>query len=274
MSSVHERPSERGREWSPDALASDHSRPRSAHSTARGTARTRAARKAPDERRAEIAEAARALALDDGLAAVTLRGVAARGGLTPALVAHYRPNMDELVAETFRTIVAAELREVGAWDGAMPPEGTGPPDGAVPPEGTGPRVGAVTPDGTMTSVIERLGTLVHTLLDGSRDDVTLIWVEAWALGRRNERLAEAVREQMDAWQSVLQHLIEDGAARGEFEVDDPAAVAWQLLGMIDGLNAQALVRWGEGRSVLLTHALEGLLGLPRGTLRHAAGNAL
>ena len=50
--------------------------------------------------------------------------------------------------------------------------------------------------------------------------------------------------------------------------DDPAAVAWQLLGMIDGLNAQALVRWGVAaeRGSLIAHAVEGMLRLPRGAL--------
>jgi AcrR family transcriptional regulator len=215
-----------------------------------GSARGR--RKTPDERRAEIASAARELALTDGLSAVTLRAVAAKAGVTPALVAHYRPTMDALVAETFAEIVSAELREIAH----------------VRPGDRRTGVAADAAVGTRAdpSAAERLGALVATLLDGSRDDVTLVWVEAWALGRRNETLAASVREQMDAWHEVLRELIADGRHAGEFEVDDPAAVAWQLLGMIDGLNAQALVRWGEGRSVLIARALEGMLGLPRGAL--------
>jgi AcrR family transcriptional regulator len=217
-------------------------------------------RKSADERSAEITAAARELALGEGLSAVTLRGIAARAGVTPALVAHYRPNMDALVAETFATIVSSELREIAQVAGLGTPR-------AVPTEGTPSAAAAASTASTDgVSATARLGALVATLLDGSRDDVTLVWVEAWALGRRNEALAAAVRAQMDAWQEVVQALLEEGVGRGEFAVDDPAAVAWQLLGMIDGLNAQALVRWGEGRSVLLTHALEGMLGLPRGAL--------
>ena len=66
---------------------------------------SRAARRPPAERRAELAASARAVALDEGLAAVTLRAVAARAGVTPALVAHYHESMDALVAETFTSIV-------------------------------------------------------------------------------------------------------------------------------------------------------------------------
>jgi AcrR family transcriptional regulator len=214
---------------------------------------TRAQRKTPEERRADIETAARELALSNGLSAITLRGVASRAGITPALVAHYRPNMDALVAETFAGIVSSELREVAQLT-----------DERASASAAGAAAGAG------AGATERLGLLVATLLDGSRDDVTLVWVEAWALGRRNEALAASVREQMDAWQEVLRSLIATGAEAREFDVDDPAAAAWQLLGMIDGLNAQALVRWGEGRRVLLTRALEGMLGLARGALGDGA----
>jgi hypothetical protein len=52
-------------------------------------------------------------------------------------------------------------------------------------------------------------------------------------------------------------------------IDDPAEAAWQLLGMIDGLNAQALVRWNDAsaRGSLTHRALEGMLGLDRASLR-------
>lgn len=205
--------------------------------------RTRASRKSPAERSAEIADAARQVALEQGLAAVTLRSIAARAGVAPALVAHYQPNMDALVASTFGTIVAAELAEVHDLVAALP-----------------------TPR-------ERLALLLETLLDGTRDDVTVVWVEAWALGRRNDALAETVRHEMDDWRTLVQGIIESGVASDGFETDDAASVAWQLLGMIDGLNAHALVRWEDAadRGSRIGHAVEGMLGLPRGALAAARG---
>lgn len=197
-----------------------------------------ATRKSPAERAREIAHAARELALEHGLSAVTLRGVASRVDVTPALVAHYEPSMDALVAGAFTAVVAAEIDEVERL---------------------------LAPLATPTA---RLAALLRTLLDGTRDDVTVVWVEAWAIGRRNEALAASVRAQMDAWQAVVQGIVEAGVASGEFTVADAASVAWQLLGMIDGLNAQALVRWGDatGRGSLIGHAVEGMLGLDRGGL--------
>ncbi|HEY5223686.1 MAG TPA: TetR family transcriptional regulator C-terminal domain-containing protein [Microbacteriaceae bacterium] len=198
----------------------------------------KAERRAPAQRAAEIAAAAQQLALEGGLSSVTLRGVAARAGVAAALVAHYEPNMDALVAETFAAVVHAEIDAVSALIAA---------------------------DATADI---RLAHLLDTLLDGSRTGVTVVWVDAWTLGRRNDALAARVRAEMDAWQAVIRGIVEAGVAAGEFETDDAASVSWQILGMIDGLNAQALVRWGEAtdRSVLLAHAVEGMLRLPRGSL--------
>ena len=200
--------------------------------------RKKSERKSPAERSAEIADAARSIALEQGLAAVTLRSIAARIDVAPALVAHYEPNMEALIASTFAGVVAAEIDEVMTL-----------------------LAGLATPR-------ERLAALLETLLDGTRDDVTVVWVEAWALGRRNSALAAAVRRQMDAWQAVVQGVIESGIAAGDFDAEDAASVSWQLLGMIDGLNAQALVLWGEAneRGSLISHAVEGMLGLRRGAL--------
>jgi AcrR family transcriptional regulator len=199
---------------------------------------SRAPRRPPAERRAELSAAARDLALAEGLAAVTLRGVAARAGVASALVSHYHRAMDELVASAFSAVVGAELEEVRTLLDAS------------------------------TAPTMRMAALLSTLLDGSRDDVTLVWVEAWALGRRNEALAAAVREQMDAWQELILGILEEGIAAGEFTVEDPAQTAWQLLGMIDGLNAQALVRWGAvgDRAPALARAVEPMLGLRAGAL--------
>ncbi|PPL19300.1 TetR/AcrR family transcriptional regulator [Microterricola pindariensis] len=198
---------------------------------------TRGARKPPAERSAEITDAARALALESGLAAVTLRALAQRVGVTSALIAHYEPSMDALVARTFGDIVAGELAEIVALTGALTPR-------------------------------ERLKLLVQTVSDGSRTDVTVVWVDAWALGRRNEQLAASVREQMDAWQGVLQATFTAGARAGDFSAADPAQLAWLVLGLIDGLNAQSLVRWGgaSDRGDLVARTIAVLVGLPADAL--------
>ncbi|MDH2445191.1 TetR family transcriptional regulator C-terminal domain-containing protein [Amnibacterium sp. CER49] len=195
----------------------------------------RAARKTPDERDGEIRGAARSIALEQGLVAVTQRAVAARIGVAPALVTHYRSSMEGLVVDTFRAIVAAELDEVRG----------------------------ATQQGTAR---ERLRALVATALDPSRDAVTAVWVDAWSLGRRNAALAAAVREQADAWQRHAEELVTTGVAAGEFADVEPARIAWLLLGLVDGLNAQSVIhdRHDPRRAAVVLSAVERELGVASG----------
>jgi len=58
----------------------------------------------PVARRARILEAGRAVALRQGLAATTVRDIAAEMGSSPGLVHHYVDSMDGLLAEVFELV--------------------------------------------------------------------------------------------------------------------------------------------------------------------------
>ena len=74
----------------------------------------RRTRKTPAVRRDEIRTAARTIALESGLSAVTQRAVAEQVGIAPGLITHYVDRMDLLVAEIFRDIAREELEQVRA----------------------------------------------------------------------------------------------------------------------------------------------------------------
>ncbi len=195
-------------------------------------------RLAPSQRSAQILAAADALARDEGLAALTLRAIAQRAGVAPGLVAHYTDSMDELVAQTFARLVVAELDDVRA------------------------RVQAAGDPET------RLAVLFATVLGQDHDDITLVWVDAWSLGRANPALAAAIDLYMAAWQSFIAQIVRDGRAAGSFQTDDPDAVAWQLLAMIDGLSAHALTRGTDAAEFVLrlAQASETLVGAASGAV--------
>ena len=190
-------------------------------------------RKSAAERRVEILGAAEAIARESGLSAITMRAVGARIGIAPTLVVHHIDGMDQLVAHTFAHIVRTELLEVIAFAESV---------------GGGSRA---------------LEAVLTTVLRDDRTEVTLVWVEAWVLGRTNELLASEVRSEMDAWREFFASLIESGVAGGSYRVADAEAVAGQLLGMLDGLNAHSLVGWQDdaNRIELLLRAAHAMLGV-------------
>ena len=184
----------------------------------------------PEERDHSILDGAIGLARESGLESLTVRAVAARVGVTPALVAHYRPGMDTFVADVFGLIVAAEREEV---------------------------IAAVVDSDDLRSGLLRL---IETLLDADRDDVTLIWVQAWALGARNDALAARVRQEMDGWQSALEQIFARAAATGAIAAGRADTAAWLLLAMVDGMNAHSLVKWApRDRADLARRALAAVL---------------
>ena len=184
----------------------------------------------PEERDHSILDGAIGLARESGLESLTVRAVAARVGVTPALVAHYRPGMDTFVADVFGLIVAAEREEV------------------------------IAAFGDSDDLRSGLLRLIETLLDADRDDVTLIWVQAWALGARNDALAARVRQEMDGWQSALEQIFACAAATGAIAAGRADTAAWLLLAMVDGMNAHSLVKWApRDRADLARRALAAVL---------------
>ncbi|MDQ0728358.1 TetR/AcrR family transcriptional regulator [Microbacterium sp. W4I20] len=201
------------------------------------TSRAPASRRMPpEERERSIVEGAVELALANGIDALTVRAIAAHVGVTPALVAHYRPVMDSLVAEVFGAIVAAERNEV---------------------------LDDFSPAGGLRASLQRL---VESLLDGSRDDVALIWVQAWSLGVRNALLGERVRAEMDLWQSRLEEVIAGAASEDPDDSADPAFAAWMLLAMVDGMSAHSLVKWApHDRADLARRTVSAVIDRPSST---------
>jgi hypothetical protein len=87
-------------------------------------------------------------------------------------------------------------------------------------------------------------------------------------------LRDRVARQEAAWRGRLEGVIRDGVEAGEFATEDPAAVAVQLLVVLDGLGVHANTATPERPAAVLRMPLttaERELGLRPGTLDEAAG---
>jgi AcrR family transcriptional regulator len=201
--------------------------------------RTPAARRrlSPAERVAQVSAAAESIALVDGLAAVTVRSIAARMHVGPSLVAHYVTTMDALVAATFEAVAR---REIATMSAAL---------------------------GSASGPLERLRLLVGVVAAPDREDVAL-WSDAWSLARRNPLLAASARECLDTWQAVARDIVAEGRASGAFPTGDPEEVGLLLFALIDATNAYSRVgyRSDEERSALIRTAVARAVGLAPSSL--------
>ncbi|QYH35257.1 TetR/AcrR family transcriptional regulator [Salinibacterium sp. M195] len=194
---------------------------------AAGTARRRNA----TERASEIRDAAATIALTRGLAAISLRNLAAHCGVTSPLIAHYEPNMETLVATTFSAIAEKEIGEVARH--------------------------AHTP----TEPLDQIRALIEAIADPARDNVGEVWTDAWSLGRRNESLAEAARQSMDSWHALAIGIIRAGQDAGQFAPVNPERAALVLFALVDATSAYQLVnfRSRETREALVRETLDDML---------------
>lgn len=192
----------------------------------------------PTQRAAQIRAAARDVAREGGLNALTLRAVAQRAGVVPGLVSHYAVTMDDLVAGVFADIVGGELDDLRVL---------------VAPLG-GP--------------MDRLACVFSTVLSSGHSDTTLVWVDAWSRSRHNAALTAAIDQQMSRWHSFVVDIIEAGRTVGDFATTDPDSVAWHVVALIDGLSVNTLARGTDPAPFVhrLALAAETLVGAPVGAL--------
>lgn len=203
-------------------------------------------RMSPDARRAAIVAATRAVMARRGIAATTVRDVAAELGTSSGLIHHYYSSMDDLLAEAFEQEARGDLAEVlSAVDTGRDP-------------------------------VERLAIFFDTydrgVRDGSGDSGMQIWLDAWAEAARRPALRRTSRRLNEEWQRVLVGIITAGIDAGQMVCVDAEASAWRILSLLDGLVLQIVA---HGDVIMRTQAdswsraaAEGELGLVAGALSH------
>ena len=152
------------------------------------------------------------LALAEGLESLTLRRVADALGVVPGLVNHYFRSVEDLVAEAFAAAAYGEFSTLfDVVDAAGAP-------------------------------VERMRALIGLLVSDDRDDISLLWIDAWNASRRRPALHAEVSRQMLVWQERLADLVSAGVADGVFRATDAFAAATRIMAVSDAFSLQAAVR--------------------------------
>ena len=168
------------------------------------------ARMSPAARRQAIVDAALTVALRKGLAATTVRDVAAEMGTSSGLIHHYFESMDHVLAAAFETAAAADLAvTVAAMESSADP-------------------------------IDKLVAFLVSYTRVDQDWAFQIWLDAWAEASRRPALQRASVNLNVSWQQLLVKTIESGIERGVMNCPDPEGTAWRILSMQDGLSLQVV----------------------------------
>jgi AcrR family transcriptional regulator len=201
-------------------------------------------RMSPDARREAIVVATLEVMQRQGIAATTVRDVAAVLGTSSGLIHHYVASMDELVAAAFERAAREDLQATVDAVAA----------------GTGP--------------VERLRLFFDTYARSDTDTGMQLWLDAWAEAARRPVLQRISRRLNEEWQALLCRVIEDGHRADVLRCDDPPAAAWRILSLLDGLTLQAVAH-GDAVTAELAglwsrEGAERELGLAPGTLTSGA----
>lgn len=168
------------------------------------------ARMSAERRRDAIVDAALSVAQRKGLAATTVRDVAAEMGSSSGLIHHYFETMDDVIAAAFERVAGRDLDETEAL---------------------------LQEAGDPTSVVR---AFLSSYAPVGEDWAFQLWLDAWAEAGRRPALREVSGRLNLAWAAMLERAIRDGVRDGVFRSDDPAGAAWRILSLVDGLALQVV----------------------------------
>lgn len=89
-----------------------------------------------------------------------------------------------------------------------------------------------------TTAVRRLRAAVRWYAPTGSAKGWKLWIEGWAAALREPALRDVARDLDLRWKAALTEVIAEGTAAGEFPCPDPAAAAWRLTALLDGLAVQ------------------------------------
>ena len=179
--------------------------------------------------------AALRVATAKGLANTTVRDVAAEMGTSSGLIHHYFASMDDVLAAAFEEAAGADLANTEAAMRAC------------------------------SNASARLSTFFASYTRTEEYRAFQMWLDAWAEASRRPALGATSRRLNVAWHELIATTLIEGVNEGVFVCHDPAATAWRVLSLLDGLSLQVAAHPGViERAIVLDWAmtaLEGEVGL-------------
>jgi AcrR family transcriptional regulator len=167
-------------------------------------------RRAPEERRALLVEAAGAVIAIRGFDGATVRDVARQANVSTGLLHHYFDSFPDLLAEAFAKEAEDERDRLSAATRAIP------------------------------EPLPRLDTLVALYAPRADDPSWFIWFSAWSAAPRQPKLRRSAERIHREWSTQFEDVLRDGARAEAFSCADPPGATRRLLSLMDGLATQVV----------------------------------
>lgn len=178
-----------------------------------------------------ILDAARRLMMEEGAAAVTLRGVARAADMSPGHLNYYFANLDVLMDALLDRVIRPYLEAFDALRDAHRQD----------------------PEGGLAAVLE------YVLDDLSTPETTKFFPELWALANHDERVREKMQRLYDRYLHVLEELIRE--MRPELDGSNVKELALFICASIEGQTVFVGYErsYTEHRRALRTIAVKSML---------------
>ncbi|HEY4331798.1 MAG TPA: nuclear transport factor 2 family protein [Ilumatobacteraceae bacterium] len=162
-----------------------------------------------EERRQEILETTCEVVIERGFAATRIADVAKRLNVSTSLIHYHYDSKEQLLAEAFSYYARKDL---AALDAEME---------------------------TAPTALAQLDRAIQNYVPEGSDDVEwMLWIDAWGEALRNPLMKKISQELDEQSVALLDRVLTDGVASGEFTCANPTSSALRLTGLIDGLAVQ------------------------------------
>lgn len=164
-----------------------------------------------DQRQHEIQKAAITIAINEGLAAITARRIAAEANTAIGQIHHHFKSVSQLKATTLLMV-------------------------------TEQFIDAVEQANKQDSIFDQVVNLISPITGQHGMVFRRLWSEAVFLAEQDEYIKNAYKSTMEDWHKATVKLLKQAKKIGEFSVQRPKDTAWRLIALSCGLDSIMLMK--------------------------------
>jgi AcrR family transcriptional regulator len=162
--------------------------------------------------------------IERGFAGTRIQDVAVKLGVSTGLIHYHFDSKEQLLAEAFKRAASQEMASLEEDLASAP------------------------------NSVAKLDRVIRNYTPDQDDYDWLMWIDSWGEALRNKAM-RAISQELDMESTgLIERVLREGVATGEFVCADPSGAAWRIAGLLDGLGVQLTVHDGVlTRDQLISH---------------------